>query len=364
MRKLLLWSATVPIALFVALFCLQPAAHAQGCVAAHSPQPVISGLDPTNSATIAHSAGTNFIHGLTVSAGYRVYNSYKHYIGTVYQVQRQTNHNAVVNHVNLFELDLNYQFTPRLSAIATIPALDASRHGQSSPNNVYHSGGLGDITVGMQTWVWRPPTESHGNIAFSAQLKLPTGINDAKGTTVTKTGAKQTQPFDESIQPGDGTWGFALATEAYREFYWHTSGYFTGSWLFNPQDTTGVKTFRPAPGEGAISATDQYLWRGGFSRPVTGVKALRGLAFSMGARMEGVPVRDAFGSSNGFRRPGYVISLEPGMMYQHGRWGLYTNAAWAIERNRKTSVTDYANNTHGDAAFSDYTIMSGISRTF
>jgi hypothetical protein len=52
------------------------------------------------------------------------------------------------------------------------------------------------------------------------------------------------------------------------------------------------------------------------------------------------------------------------MMYQHGRWGLYTNAAWAIERNRKTSVTDYANNTHGDAAFSDYTIMSGISRTF
>ena len=68
---------------------------------------------PPMNRTIAHSAGTNFLHGLTVSAGYRVYNSYKHYIGTVYQVQRQTNHNAVVNHVNLFELDLNYQFTPQ-----------------------------------------------------------------------------------------------------------------------------------------------------------------------------------------------------------------------------------------------------------
>ncbi len=156
MKILLLRRAAVPAALFVSLFCLQPVAQAQGCVAAHSPQPVISGLDPTNSATIAHSAGTNFIHGLTVSAGYRVYNSYKHYVGTVYQAQRQANHNAIVNHVNLFELDLNYQFTPRLSAIATIPALDASRHGQSSPNNVYHSSGLGDITVGMQTWVWRP----------------------------------------------------------------------------------------------------------------------------------------------------------------------------------------------------------------
>jgi hypothetical protein len=35
-----------------------------------------------------------------------------------------------------------------------------------------------------------------------------------------------------------------------------------------------------------------------------------------------------------------------------------------MERNRKTSVTDLANHTHGDAAFADYTVMAGISRTF
>ena len=364
MRKLLLRSAAPAAALLLSFLFLQSSAHAQGCVAAHSPQPVIAGLDPTNTATIAHSSGTNFIHGLTISAGYRFYNSYKHYIGTVYQVQRQINHNAVVNHVNLFELDLNYQLTPRWSIIATVPALEATRHSQSSPTNFYRSGGLGDVTVGAQAWVWRPPTESHGNIALSAQLKLPTGINDAKGTTITKNGTAQIEPFDESIQPGDGTWGFSLATEAYREFYWHFSGYFTGSWLFSPQDTTGVLTYRPAPGENVISATDQYLWRGGFSRPVTGVKALRGLAFSIGGRMEGVPVRDAFGSSNGFRRPGYVISIEPGVMYMRGRWGFYADGPWAMERNRKTSVTDLANNTHGDAAFADYTVITGISRTF
>jgi hypothetical protein len=364
MKMLLLRSAALPAALFVSLLCLQPAANAQGCVAAHSPQPVIAGLDPTNEASIAHSTGTSFLHGLTVSTGYRVYNSYRHYIGTVYQVQRQLNHNAVVNHVNLFEMDLNYQITPRVSAIASIPGMEATRHGQSSPLNVYRSGGIGDVTVGVQSWVWRPPTESHGNVAFSAQLKLPTGINDAKGTTITKSGVAQTEPFDESVQPGDGTWGFNLGTEAYRELYWHTSGYFTGSWLFSPQDTTGVKTFRGAPGEGVVSATDQYLWRGGFSRPVTGVKPLRGLAFSIGGRMEGVPVRDAFGSSNGFRRPGYVISIEPGMMYAHGRYGFYASGPWAMERNRKTSVTDLANGTHGDAAFADYTVIAGISRSF
>jgi len=363
MKKLLLRSAGVPAALFVSL-CLHPSAQAQGCVAAHSPQPVISGLNPTNESTIAHSAGTNFLHGLTISTGYRVYNSYRHYVGTVYQEQRQLKHNAVVNHVNLFELDLNYQVTPRLSVIASVPGMEASRHGQSSPLNVYHSGGIGDVTVGVQSWVFRPPTESHGNVAISAQLKLPTGINDAKGTKTSSNGSTTILPFDESIQPGDGTWGFGLATEAYRELYWHTSAYFTGSWLFNHQDTTGVKTGRGAPGEGVVSAADQYLWRGGFSRPVTGVKPLRGLALSIGGRMEGVPVRDAFGSSNGFRRPGYVISIEPGMMYSRGRYGFYASGPWAMERNRKISVTDLENHTHGDAAFSDYTVIAGISRTF
>jgi hypothetical protein len=364
MKHFRLPGAVLLALLSAAAVCLPHAAHAQGCVAAHSPQPVISGLDPGSEANARHYASTNLLHGLTVTTGYRVYNSYKHYIGTVYQAQRQANHNAIVNHVNLVELDLNYQLTPRLSLIATVPAMVASRHGQSSPLNVYHSGGIGDVTVGVQSWVFRPPTENHGNINFSAQLKLPTGINDAKGTKTSSTGTKTVIPFDESIQPGDGTWGFSLATEMYHPVIWRTSAYFTGSWLFSPQDTTGVLTYRSAPGENVVSATDQYLWRGGFSRPVTGVKLLRGLALSMGGRMEGVPVRDAFGSSNGFRRPGYVISIEPGMMYERGRTMLFASGPWAMERNRKISVTDIANNTHGDAAFADYTVITGISRSF
>jgi hypothetical protein len=356
--------AAISAALVALSLWIHPAAHAQGCVAAHSPQPVISGLDPTSETSARHYAGTNLLHGLTITTGYRVYNSFRHYIGTVYQVQRQTQHSAVVNHVNLFELDLNYQLTPRLSLIASVPGMEATRHGQSSPLNVYRSGGIGDVTVGVQSWIFRPPTENHGNVNISAQLKLPTGINDAKGYKINSNGTTTLEPFDESVQPGDGTWGFSLATEAYHPVIWKTSAYFTGSWLFSPQDTTGVLTFRPAPGEGVVSATDQYLWRGGFSRPVTGVHLVRGLALSIGGRMEGVPVRDAFGKSDGFRRPGYVISIEPGMMYERSRYTFYASGPWAMERNRKTSVTDIANHTHGDAAFADYTVIAGLSRSF
>ena len=356
--------AAISAALVALSLWIHPAAHAQGCVAAHSPQPVISGLDPTSETSARHYAGTNLLHGLTITTGYRVYNSFRHYIGTVYQVQRQTQHSAVVNHVNLFELDLNYQLTPRLSLIASVPGMEATRHGQSSPLNVYRSGGIGDVTVGVQSWIFRPPTENHGNVNISAQLKLPTGINDAKGYKINSNGTTTLEPFDESVQPGDGTWGFSLATEAYHPVIWKTSAYFTGSWLFSPQDTTGVLTFRPAPGEGVVSATDQYLWRGGFSRPVTGVHLVRGLALSIGGRMEGVPVRDALGKSDGFRRPGYVISIEPGMMYERSRYTFYASGPWAMERNRKTSVTDIANHTHGDAAFADYTVIAGLSRSF
>jgi len=358
-------TAAVCAVLFISPLCTQTIAHAQGCVAAHSPQPIISGLDPTSEYSSRRFEKGEWWRGLTVTTGYRVYNSYRHYVGTVWQRQREINHNAIVNHVNLFELDLNYQLTPRFSIVASIPGMEASRHGQSSPLNVYRSGGIGDVTVGVQSWVFRPPTESHGNVAISAQLKLPTGISDAKGTkTNATTGVKTVQPFDESIQPGDGTWGFSLATQAYKEIKWRTAGYFTGSWLFSPQGTTGFPTGRGAPGEGVVSATDQYLWRGGFSRPVTGVKLLRGLALSMGGRMEGVPVRDAFGKSNGFRRPGYVISIEPGLTYERGRTMINVSGPWAMERNRKTSVADYANHSHGDAAFADYTLIAGVTRSF
>lgn len=361
-------SSHAAAALFAAVLavcvCLPSSARAQGCVAAHSPQPVISGLDPTAEFSSSRVSAGDWLHGLTVTVGYRTYSSFRHYIGTVYQAQRQTQHSAVLNHVDLFELDLNYQLTPRWSVIATVPGMEATRHGESSALNVYRSGGIGDVTVGMQSWIFRPPTENHGNVSLSAQLKLPTGINDAKGTKTLSNGTKMVEPFDESIQPGDGTWGFNLATEAYHPVIWETSAYFTGSWLFSPQDTTGVLTFRPAPGEGVVSATDQYLWRGGFSRPVTGLKLTRGLALSIGGRMEGVPVRDAFGKSDGFRRPGYVISIEPGLIYARGRYMVNVSGPWAMERNRKISVTDLENHAHGDAAFADYTVIAGLTRSF
>lgn len=356
--------ATAVIAGLFGILFFSNAAAGQGCVAAHSPQPLVAGLTTNVMDEAGHSGKGSrlegMLHNLSVTIGFREYNSFRHYVGTVEQLRRAARHNQVQNHVDLMDLQISYRLSPRWSMMFDLPGLTATRQQQGNPN-IFRSGGIGDITAGVQAWVFRPPTESHANIAFSVQLKMPTGINDAHGTTILANGTRQIRPFDESIQPGDHAWGFSLGTQAYRQIWFHTTAYFTGSWLFNPEDTTGVRTFRSAPHEDVISSTDMYLWRGGFSH---GVPKVRGLALSLGGRMEGIPVRDAFGASNGFRRPGYVISLEPGLVYMYKQHTFNVSGPWALERNRTISTSDLLNGAHGDAAFSDYTIIASYTKRF
>lgn len=356
MKKISLPATIAALTLIAAATYKLPA---QGCVAAHTLQPLVSGLSSSDQAPLSGR-----LRGLTVTFGYRTYASYKHYVGDVYQVQRAVLHNEVQNHVDLFDLAINYQLSPRWSLISDIPGMAATRHGGGSINT-YRDGGLGDVTVGAQAWLFRPPTENGGNVAMAVSVKLPSGDNNASGTTILANKQRQIRPFDESIQPGDGSWGFVAAAQAYHPIYFNTVGYFTGSYLFNPRSTTGVLTYRSLPGEQLVSAADQYLWRGGLSHAAPrAAHFARGLVGSIGGRMEGVPARDLIGDSKGFRRPGYVISIEPALLYSRGRTMFNISAPWAMDRNRTTSINDIAAHTHGDAAFSDYSIITSVTRTF
>ena len=81
---------------------------------------------------------------------------------------------------------------------------------------------------------------------------------------------------DQSIQAGDGGTGFALDIQAYKPTYFNSTLYFSGTYLFNPRNTNGVRTFRTRRGEDVMSVADQYLYRGGVSHAVP---KTRGLAF-------------------------------------------------------------------------------------
>jgi hypothetical protein len=300
-------------------------------------------------------------HHFDLSIGYRYQASSRHFIGTTEQVQRELTHNQIENDYHLMDFSVSYELSRRWNLDASMPLLVATRNQLYSPKGIYHVTGIGDVTLGGHAWVFRPPTESGGNVSFGVSLKLPTGRDDSTGNAVLSNGTPVVATADQSIQAGDGGWGFNVSTQAYRPFWFRTMLYFSGSYLFNPQDTNGVNTFRTRRYEGVMSISDQYLFRGGFSHRVPRV---HGLVATVGGRIEGVPVRDAFGKSDGFRRPGYAISADPGLLYSRHAYTFGVNIPWAVERNRHRSVPDMLNHTWGDAAFADYALTFGMTRHF
>ena len=332
-------------------------ASAQGCVAARSNQRSFDELIIGSGGEISPRGGHDWIHNLTVDIGYRVFNSNKYFQGST-EIPRP---NAVRNHQNIFDVFAEYQLSHRWSVIADVPVYNGTRNQIYPPTGIFEVSGVGDITVGVQSWLFRPPTENGGNVAVNMQLKIPTGKDDATGAAILN-GKPVIATADQSLQPGDGTWGFSVGTQAYKTL-WHTAtAYAQGNYLFSPADTNGVPTFRTQPGQGVMSATDQYLYRGGI---VQGVPKVKKLAFSAGVRGEGVPVHDVFGASGGFRRPGFILSFDPGVMFNYRRDTLSVNGPWAVYRDRPPSVPEIEYNiTNGDAFFSDYTVIASISHHF
>ncbi len=225
-------------------------------------------------------------------------NSFRHFVGTVEQKQREVLGNQIRNYFHLFDFSVNYQLNSRWSLNASMPIVKMKREQLYVPTGEVNVVSQGDATFGVKRWLFRPPTESQRNVAVGFSVKAPTGqfrntfaARDRNGNPIIATS-------DQSVQPGDGGLGFAIDLNAYTPAPLGTWAYFQSVYLFNPRNTNGVSTFRTRPGEEVMSVSDQYLYRGGITRRVP---KFRTLAFSIGGRMEGVPVRDLIGRSDGFR---------------------------------------------------------------
>jgi hypothetical protein len=313
----------------------------------------------------------------SISTGYRYQHSFRHFVGTTEQILRATQKTAVVNYLNLFDVSVTYKINPRWSLTASLPIMNATRtydhqlfqlllHIPNAPDQVTHSNGIGDLAVSAQFWLHRPPSENGHNLAFSFGAVMPTGKDDVRDTVQTVNGPQQVY-VDQSIQLGSGGWGISLGTEAYQRVK-KAVLYASGTYLLTPQEQNGVPNaslagvkFPTNPLTSTMSIPDQYLADGGIAYPVP---KIRGLAAKFGMRYEGVKVRDLIGGSLGFRRPGYALSVEPGLQYEHTKNTWSVNIPVAVQRNRKRSVPDLIQGTAGDAAFADYLILVGYARSF
>ena len=306
---------------------------------------------------------------------------------------------AAVNDLNLLDLAFTRTYTDRFSLTFGIPYFMGERtealRDPSQPDNQFgndpvvdhnttQARGLGDITIVPRWWVFKPQTHANYNLSLGLGIKLPTGENSVEDTFQVRADDPNTttEPFretnvvrsvDQSIQPGDGGFGVVLDLQGFWRFgSGKGAAYLTGTYLSNPENVSQTATYRggdtaladsngnvPPGSEAFMSVADQYLYRvGGVWFP----NAKLGL--SLGGRWEGVPVNDLVGDSEGFRRPGYAFSIDPGISYSSGPHTFALNVPIAAHRNREQSVPEMEAGIHGPAAFADYLIIFTYFRRF
>lgn len=316
----------------------------------------------------------------TFAINSRYFKSYKHFVGTEEQKERVEAGTEVINHSFSTELGLARQLSNRWSLAFYAPIISNVRssmyehYGNNSKNpnarRNTRSFGLGDVRLAAYYWLIDPAKMTKANVQIGAGIKLPTGDYRYQDYFVKNDSTKVLGPVDQSIQLGDGGTGFSLEANSYINVSRSTSVYVNGFYLFNPREQNGVSTARggvPAAtaiayGSDVMSVPDQFMFRAGASYTVSNFN------FAGGMRIEGVPAQDLIGGSNGFRRPGYVISVEPVASFRSAKGTtVYLSVPVAVERNRTQSVPDKIRTektgvyAQGDAAFADYTINVGVS---
>ncbi|WPP51450.1 transporter [Catalinimonas niigatensis] len=352
--------------------------YAQGCVAIRHFSTCNAVNDGSN---VAFQDGQ-----WQIGAAYRYYKSFRHFKGTHEEADRVANNTEVINYANSVDLTLTYALSTRLSFNLTLPYVHYDRsslyeHGLVNGEYIKQerrttsASGLGDVRLSANYWLLDFDKHPGKNISVGLGIKLPTGDYNAQDYwyNVGPEGQPELRTVDQSIQPGDGGFGVTLEFNGYQEIFNHTYVYAGGFYLINPRETNGTRTYRETlvrdilDNEDIMAVPDQYMLRAGISRSIMGVQ---GLSVSAGARIEGVPVKDLVGGNDGFRRPGYVVSIEPGVNYMTGKNNFNLNVPIALHRNRLQSVTDKEMEQrlgiprHGDAAFADYLISFSYARRF
>ncbi len=311
------------------------------------------------------------------SANNRYLKSFRHYVGTEQQKQRQVLGNEVINHQYTLDMALYRLISPRWSVMLDIPINGNSRSQTYTQNKLLtrfatHSFGVGDIRFAVYSWVLDPVKMPKANIQIGLGLKLPTGNYNYQDYFKTSDSTKTYGPVDQSIELGDGGTGVTLELNGFYNISHSVGLYGNFYYLSNPRDQNGTSNAHGgtpsassvANGSNIMSVPDQLMARVGVNWMA------RQFTFSAGVRDECLPVHDLIGGSDGFRRPGYIISAEPGVTWTSSKISLYAYVPVALVRNRTQSVPDKITTsltgvyTQGDAAFADYVVNIGVNFRF
>ena len=350
----------IGVASFAAVLAGAAQAFAQGCILIRESAPVIGNMSSTYLRPGEWEVDLS-LRGSTAD---------RHYSLDVFQAQRTALGTFVINKQRLAIVNVSHTFTPRISAAFSVPFVSASWSIPSpvsptpGPRATQHGGGVGDVSAIGRVWLLDPASHSGRNVSLGLGFKAPTGKAHDTDTFVDITGANSAiKAVDQSVQPGDGGWGTQLEIQGFsrlgRAFAFGSANYLINPRNMNTTPSILVGIGRPsatAPLRNQNSVPDQFIVRGG-----AGVPVWKGLGASLAVRVEGVPRYDLIGRSDGFRRPGREVFLEPGISYSRGRSSVQFNLPRALYRYRAPDPYTGAN---GDATFPDWVMLGSYSYRF
>jgi hypothetical protein len=352
--------------LLLLLSIFQYKSKSQGCVAIRS------------TGTVCTKPHTESMKGWMLNSTYRYFRSFRHFVGTEEQKERMEEHTEVINWQHTLNLNLVRTVNNRWSFAIDVPILANRRsslyeHGGNSAGekgrHETKSFGIGDIRLVAYRWLFDPAKSMKCNIQLGLGLKLPTGDYRYQDFFIKNDSTKILGPVDQSIQLGDGGTGISFETNVIGQITRNFSAYANFYYLVNPREQNGVSTARGGTvsqtailyGSSTMSVPDQYMLRAGVNYSLDNFTA------SLGLREECIPSRDLIGGNGGFRRPGYVKSIEPGVHYSLKKISGFLTVPVAFKRDRTQSNADRLRTeatgiyAHGDAAFADYSINLGLS---
>ncbi|HEY5916549.1 MAG TPA: hypothetical protein VIU13_04075 [Chryseolinea sp.] len=359
MNKILRFS----IFLVTALILIIADSYGQGCVAVRNMASTALGFD---------SVRTN---SWSVSANYRYFRSFRHFRGTDEETERVEQGTEVINNDNSLLIGINYTANNRFSFGMTIPYIYIDRsslyehYGNTPGNPRFHTQaqGIGDMRL---VGYYNALQKHRLSLILGLGVKLPTGNFRVKDNFHKLDSEGQDslvyKVVDQSIQLGDGGFGVIVEFDANYGFSKGFSAYATGMYMSNPMNTNGVERSPSLTGgiplSNEFSVVDQFMARLGARYSV------KRFNFALGGRIEGIPSEDLIGDSDGFRRPGYIISAEPSIGYFVGKHSFGVSVPIALERNRTQNTIDKTRSeqtgtlVQGDAAFADW--LLSVSYTY
>jgi hypothetical protein len=351
-------SIIVANALSVCLVAAAPPGHAQGCFPIRYTSPMLGEQTSSPQGADQWQVGVN----------YRLLHADRFFVGREYRPDAAPGGQPSRININSIEVTLSYAPTSRFTVTAGVPFATGT-HSRLQDDGLRHTlsaTGFGDVNLVATAWLLNPPVHPTGNVAVGLGVKAPTGENSKSGDWHTVTGAVQ-RPLDPSIQLGDGGWGAIVRAEAFRQFRRQMAAYFAGAYLANPKASIDATFTTPYGVVAPVAVTDEYSAHAGLT---VDASARRGLSLSLGARIDGVPVRDVVGGGDeSFRRPGYAVYVEPAVALRRSRSPVSPAASnftlgipVRVDQNRLASALDIAHGKHGGGDFAQFLVFLGYSK--